>query len=194
MDISKQLAAQLAVLSQALDDDVDLETTVRDFAAATRVAVSSYLGMTVTVIAGGQKVRLDVPEHARGKHEIGASLRIPLADITITDAGSSLVLYAATPGAFVDLAADLAFALQVGPDVLALDADLTPSLDGSGLHGLADVTHINQAIGILIGRGRSPEGAATELRRLADRAETTVRVAAHEVIHAATRRPGFEQG
>ena len=194
MDISTQLAAHLATLSQALDDDTDLETTVRDFAAAAKLAVPSYLGMTVTVIAGGHEVRLDVPEQARGEHEIGTSLRMPLTDITPTDAGSSLVLYAATPGTFVDLAADLAYALQVGPEALALDADLTPSFDGSGLHGLADMTHINQAIGILIGRGRSPEGAATELRRLADRAETTVRVAAHQVIHATTRRPGLEHG
>ena len=104
------------------------------------------------------------------------------------------MLYAATPGAFVDLAADLTYALQVGPDVLALDAHLTPSCDGSRLHGFADMTHINQAIGILIGGGRSPERAATELRRLADLAETTVRVAAHQVIHATTRRPGLEHG
>lgn len=169
MDISAQLAADLAVLSEALDDDADLETTVREFAAAAKLAVSSYLGMTVTVIAGGHEVSLDVPEHARAEHEIGASLLIPLADITVTEAGSSLVLYAATTGAFVDLAADLTYALQVGPDALALDAHLKPSFDDSGLDGFADMTHINQAIGILIGRGHSPEGAGTELRRLAHR-------------------------
>ena len=44
MDISAQLAADLAALSQALDEDVDLETTVRDFAAAAKLAVTSYLG------------------------------------------------------------------------------------------------------------------------------------------------------
>ena len=192
MDISAQLAADLAVLSQALDDDADLETTVRDFAAAAKLAVSSYLGMTVTVIAGGHEVRLNVPDHDRAVHEIGASLLIPLTDMAATESGSSLVLYAATPGAFVDLAADLTYAMQVGPDALVLDAHLTPSLDNAGIDGLADMTRINQAIGILIGRGHTPAGASTELHRLAHSAETTVRVAAHRLIHATSRRPGLE--
>lgn len=192
MDISAQLAADLAVLSQALDDDADLETTVRDFAAAAKLAVSSYLGMTVTVIAGGHEVRLNVPDHDRAVHEIGASLLIPSTDMAATESGSSLVLYAATPGAFVDLAADLTYAMQVGADALVLDAHLTPSLDNAGIDGLADMTRINQAIGILIGRGHTPAGASTELHRLAHSAETTVRVAAHRLIHATSRRPGLE--
>jgi hypothetical protein len=192
MDISAQLAADLAALSQALDGDADLETTVRDFAAAAKLAVTSYLGMTITITAGGHKVSLDVPEHARAAHEIGASLLIPLDDTTVTEAGSSLVLYAATPGAFVDLAADLTYALHVGPDTLVLDAHLTPSFKNVGLDGLADMTHINQAIGILIERGHTPAGARAELQHLAGQAETTVRVIAHQLIHATSRRPGFK--
>ena len=192
MDISAQLAADLAVLSQALDDDADLETTVRDFGAAAKLAVSSYLGMTVTVIAGGHEVRLNVHDYGRAVYEIGASLLIPSTDMAATESGSSLVLYAATPGAFVDLAADLTYAMQVGADALVLDAHLTPSLDNAGIDGLADMTRINQAIGILIGRGHTPAGASTELHRLAHSAETTVRVAAHRLIHATSRRPGLE--
>jgi hypothetical protein len=193
LDISAQLAADLAVLSQALDADADLETTVRDFAAAARLAVSSYLGLTVTVVAGGHEFTADVVEHANVEHKIATSLLIPLANLTPSDAGSSLVLYAATPGAFVDLAADLTHALQVGPDLLALDTHLKPSLDHAGISGFTDMTHINHAIGILIDRGHTPDDATTELHRLARQAETTVRVAAHELIQAATQRPGFEQ-
>jgi len=192
VDISAQLAADLAALSHALDDDLDLETTVRDFAAAAKLAVSSYLAMTVTVIAGGHAVRFNVREHAQIERDIAASLLIPLATIPAAEAGGSLVLYAATPGAFVDLAADLTYALQAGPDALIIDAHLNPSFDDSGLEGFADMTHINQAIGILIGRGHTPEGASTELQRLAASAETTLRVAAHQLIHAATGRPGLE--
>lgn len=193
MDISAQLAADLADLSQALDDDADLETTERDFAAAAKLAVTSYLGMTMTMIAGGHEVRLNVPDHNRAVHEIGASLLIPLTDMAATESGSSLVLYAATPGAFVDLAADLTYALQVGPDALVLDAHLKPLFEDSGIEGLADMTHINQAIGILIRRGHTVEGASTELHRCERAAETTVRVAAHQLIRAASRRPGLEQ-
>lgn len=192
MDISAQLAADLAALSQALDDNADLESTVHDFAAAAKTAVTSYLEMTVTVIAGGHEVRLNVPEHNRAEDRIGASLLIPLTDLGATQSGSSLVLYAATPGAFVDLAADLTYALQLGPDALVLDAHLNPSTKHSGIDGLADMTHINQAIGILIGRGHTAEAASTELHRLAHLAETTVRVAAHQLIHATSRRPRLE--
>lgn len=193
MDISAQLAADLAVLSQALDGDTELETTVRQFAAAVKLAVTSYLGMTVTVIADGDEVTLDVPEHARAEHEIATSLLIPLADVTATESGGSLVLYAGSPGAFVDLAADLAYALHIDHDALVLDAHLAPSFDDAGLGGLADITHINQAIGILIERGHSPTSARTELEHLAGQAETTIRVAARELIHATSRRPGFNQ-
>jgi hypothetical protein len=192
LDISAQLAADLAVLSQALDND-DLETTVREFAAAAKLAVSSYLGLTVTVTAGAHVVTINVAERAGAEHETATSLLISLTHITPTDADCALVLYAATPGAFVDLAADLAYALQVGSDVLVLDAHLTPSFDDSGIDALADLSHINQAIGILIDQGHTPASASTELHRLALRAETTVRVAAHQLIHAATRRPGYEQ-
>jgi hypothetical protein len=193
LDISAQSAADLAVLSHALDGDADLETTVRDFAAAAKIAVASFLGMTVTVIAGGHEVNFDMQERAGAEFEIAASLLIPLANITVTKAGSCLVLYAATPGAFVDLAADLTYALQVGPDALIVDAHLNPSFDDAGPDGLADMTHINQATGILIGRGHTPDSASTELRRLAHLAETTIRGAAHQLIHAATRGPGLEQ-
>jgi hypothetical protein len=192
LDISAQLAADLAVLSQALDEDVDLETTVRDFSAAARLAVSSYLGMTVTVITGGHEFSADVPEHAAAEHEVATSLLIPLANLTDSDSGSSLVLYAATPGAFVDLAADLTYALQVGPDVLALDTHLKQSLGQPGVNGFTDMTHINQAIGILIGHGHSVEGANTELHRLARLAETSVLVAARRLLETASRWPGFE--
>jgi hypothetical protein len=54
------------------------------------------------------------------------------------------------------------------------------------------MTHINQAIGILIGRGHTPEGASTELHRLAQTAETTIRVAARQLLHATPLRPGLE--
>jgi hypothetical protein len=150
--------------------------------------------MTVTVIAGGHEVTVSVPEHtAAAEHKIAASLLIPFADLTVTEAGSSLVLYAGTPGAFVDLAADLTYALQLGPDALVLDAHLKSSLEDSGLDGLADWTHINLAIGILIERGHTAGGASTELHRLAYLADTTIRVAAHQLIQKTTRRPGLEQ-
>jgi hypothetical protein len=97
VDISAQLAADLTALSEALDEDADLEMTLRNFAAAAQLAVASYLGMTMTIIADGHEVTLHVPEHARAEYDIAASLLIPLPGPTGTQAGNSVVLYAATP-------------------------------------------------------------------------------------------------
>jgi hypothetical protein len=192
VDISAALVADLSALSEALDDDVDLETTLRHFAATATLAVPSYLGMTITIIIDGHKVRFTVAEHPGGERDVATSLLVLLADLAGGEAGSSLELYAATPGAFVDLAADLGYALQVGPDVLTLDTHLTPAAHESGLHGLADLTHINQAIGILLDKGHTLDGARTELQRVAHRAETTLRVAAQDLVRASTPRPKFD--
>jgi hypothetical protein len=193
MDLSAALAADLTALSEALHGDVDLETTLRHFAATAALAVPSYLGMTMTVIVDGHRVSFTEPERPGGQRPVATSVMIPLSDIAGSEAGSSLVLYAAAPGAFVDLAADLTYALQVGPDVLALDAQRTPAVDESGLNGLADLTQINQALGILIGVGHTLDGARSELQRLAHRAQSTLRVAAQELIHASTPGPKFDQ-
>jgi hypothetical protein len=187
-----QISAALAALTEALDDDQDLETTLHDFAIAAQLAVASYLGMTVTIIAGGHEISFTVREHQEAEQRIATSLLIPLTYLAAAAPGSFLVLYAATPGAFVDLAADLSYALHVEPDELTLDAHLTPANHHSGVTGLVDMSHINQAIGILIERGHTPHSASTELQHLASQAETTVRVAAHQLIQTASRRPGFD--
>ena len=105
------------------------------------------------------------------------------------DAESRVTLYAATAGAFVDLAADLSYALhlpactdrsanagspdsddqrhgRVGTDRrIILDADLLPSPLASGVSGLSELSTINRAIGVLIGHGQHPDDAADSLRR-----------------------------
>ena len=56
--------------------------------------------------------------------------------------------------------------------------------------GLRELSTINQAIGMLIGRGNSPESARAELERHAERRSTTVQLVATEVIHGnRTGRP-----
>jgi hypothetical protein len=120
--------------------------------------------------------------HTDGLPVAGASLRIPLAALTSAGRDSALVLYAATPGAFVDLAADVAHALRVDLADLVIDGDLAPPAASTALTGLGAHIAVNQAIGVLIDRGHTPESADQELRRLAATNGRTLHATASAVI------------
>ncbi|MDP9094783.1 MAG: hypothetical protein M3N95_18055 [Actinomycetota bacterium] len=95
---------------------------------------------------------------------------------------SSLLFYAADPGAFVDLAADLSFALGLELSDLVLDRHLTLPRHGEGIDGFEFWSGINQAVGVLIARGHTPESARTELHRLADSDSGNLHDAARAVL------------
>lgn len=171
MDISAALAADLAALTEGLgDSQVDLETQLGSLAGDLAHAVASFTGLTITIRLDDQTVSFS----ARAAAGVGiaateTSLEIPLSTLAEVQGGSSLVLYAAVAGAFVDLAAELSYILDLDPQVLVLDQHLpvaaTP--DGAGMAGLEEYSMINQAIGVLIARGHGPDSALEELRRLA---------------------------
>jgi hypothetical protein len=75
------------------------------------------------------------------------------------------------------------------PDALTLDGDLTPASRAPGVHGLIELAHVSQAIGILIDRGHLPDDARAELHRLANHAETTVHIAARHLIASTLGSP-----
>jgi len=134
VDISAALTADLALLTQALDDSgIDLEAGLRAFTADVKLAVASFTGMTMTIALAGHEVSFTV--HDEATIQPATSLLIPLAIVTPTDAASTLLLYAATPGAFVDLAADLIYALRIEPTALVLDGHFDPSAGSAGLTG-----------------------------------------------------------
>jgi len=184
VDISAALAADLALLTQALDDSgIDLEAGLRAFTADVKVAVASFTGMTMTIAFDGHDVSFTV--HDDATIQPATSLLIPLATVTPTDPASTLLLYAATPGAFVDLAADLIYALRIEPTALVLDGHFDPRAGSGGITGLDEHSAINQAIGVLIGRGHTPESAQHELQRLATLDHDNLRVAAEVLIISA---------
>jgi hypothetical protein len=112
-----------------------------------------------------------------------------LAAFSPTETGSDLVLYAATPGAFIDLAADLNYALGLHPAALTLDDDLTEPVSGTGITGLTSQSTINQALGVLIDRGHTPEAARQELNRLAALDSGQLHHAADAILRSTTRPP-----
>ena len=193
MDISAALTADLAALTHALDSDIDLESQLHTLVGDVKAAIASYLGMTLTLLTDGHEISFTV--HDEGAAELGhrrevtASLRIPLELGPNADRGGYLVLYAATPGAFVDLAADLAYAQTLGAETLTLDGHLSAIDHHGGIIGLAEYSSINQAIGVLIDRGHTPDSAREELDRLAAVGNHAVPVAAEQLLASLPRRP-----
>ncbi len=183
MEIPAALSADLAILSAALDDNTDIEASLNALLLDLQVAVDSSLGLIVTVVIDDYPAVFNALPDAYDRPPVGASLLLPLPLVSNAEDGSSIVFFAATPGAFVDLAADLSFALRLDPETLVLDADLHPAV---GAIGMATLSEINQAIGILIEKGHPSAGAAqAALDLLAEHANSTTHAAAQRLITSA---------
>lgn len=184
MEITAALATDLALLTAALfdvsvDPRTDIAQTMLGFATNARLAVASFLGLTITItkrtraLADQVVLRLTLLDDHNDPGDIKTSLVLPgPTDTTADQPGIQVVLYAATPGAFVDLAADMAFLTGNALDGADLDQH-------HGLAGEPDITGgihaesaISEAIGVLIDRGRTPDQASTELDTLAGAAHT----------------------
>jgi hypothetical protein len=166
MALSPALAAQLAALTASIDEpELDLGDQLDVFATAVRAAVPSYRGMRLTVRMPGQPITF-THRDSDSTNDIQTSVLVPLTETESTAEETTLVLWAAKPGAFVDLAADISHLLGVPLARLELDAHHTPSIvKVGGIDGIEDLAVINQAIGVLIARGATPESAAAELTR-----------------------------
>ncbi len=199
MDLTTVLFTNLQLFSNgiSLDDearDDALAESLAAFTAVVEVAVPSYLGLQMMIGQNGHPITLTrMTPHCTAT----TSLRLPLTVLGPRfDAESRVTLYAATAGAFVDLAADLSYALHLptrtarSTDVgssdaddqrrrrvesdrrITLDADMPPSPLASGMYqlsGMSELSTINRAIGVLIGHGHDPDHAADTLRRDASR-------------------------
>jgi hypothetical protein len=186
VDLSAGLISQLQDLTVSIgDDDHVVDVSLAALMVDLEVAVSSYCGLQLTITQNGFPVVLTA--FAKRKDIVAASLRLPLSLLDPAfEADSRVVFYARTPGAFVDLAADLTYALRDGYTMdgassdnhggdglrqidghrssIQLDGDLPPPNRVSGLSGLADLSTINRAIGVMIARGHHPDEAHEALR------------------------------
>lgn len=162
-------------------------------------AVASYHGLELTLQSHGHPLVLNSvalrPDGRPGAEcrpgEAVTSLRLPLDLLDVGfEPGSQLVVYAAVPGALVDLAADLEYvlnptadsspvgsptggrALGAEPDAstsphVVLNADLPAHPSRPGLRGLPELSSIAQAEGVMIERGHHPDEVSDTLRRQA---------------------------
>ena len=184
MKISAAMAADLGILTAALDEPgADVLHSLHRLAVDTQAAVPTYLGLSVTVDGSD-------PSFAFTSFEEGAadgvrtSLRLTLPGAGEDSASPpvALILYAGTPGTFVDLAADLAWLTGRPPSDFALDQHLSvPAWSDAGT-SLRVASVINQAIGVLIGRGYTPRQAHSTLDSQAHGAGTDRYTTAQSIL------------
>ena len=194
MDINAALAADLHLLNDALiDSGIDLAESVRLMARDAKLAIPSYLGLSLTIAIDGTRTGFTALDDEVDATEILSSVLLPLAAAVGTDSrpSVSVILYAARVGAFVDLAADLAWLTgrQLSEFVLDAHRQVPSARDGLGTLRAASV--INQAIGVLMAQGYTPEAAAHELDARARIAGTDRLAAANAVLVAPDTNPGI---
>jgi hypothetical protein len=193
--ITAALAADLRLLTAALDEPgADIAHTLEQLAADTAAGVPSYLGLSVMA------TRSDPPFTSThlldgvidGDVRTSLQLRLPGHRDGRSPPTVVIILYAGSPGAFVDLAADLAWLTARPLTDFALDQHLrmpAESLTGGRLR--AD-SAINQAIGVLVGRGYTPQQADWELDTQAGHAGTDRLIAAHLILARLTDGGGVQ--
>jgi hypothetical protein len=188
VDLPTSLLAHLHELMLSIgEDDQDLDDTLVALTTALRSTAASYCGLQLTIVEHRWSVTLTAFSDGHGP--VGTSLRLPLGLVSQVDGQSRVVFFAGTPGAFTDLAADLSHTLggipvkQPSPaadgmdlgwtyvdghrKAIELDVDLPPLSRVSGLTGLAELTILNRAIGMLMAQGHGIEKAHQVLRRQA---------------------------
>ena len=165
MRMPSGLVADLALLTDALDG-VDVATTLTLLASDVATAVSSYAGLSLRLCSAARHVELTTLTDEVAVQRIVTSLRIPVPQPTAGPA-VVIVLYATTPGAFVDMAADLAWLTGRALDDVGLDRDLGNALHAHPATSLRDGSTVDQAVGVLVSRGRTPEEASADLDDLA---------------------------
>lgn len=188
MKIDAALAADLDILTEALDQPgADVLHTLHQLSVDAQAAVPTYLGLSVTVDNSDPPFTLTTLEDGRAADvRTSLCLMLPGAGDGRASPSVALILYAGTSGTFVDLTADLAWLLGRPLGDFALDQHLSsPTSPGTGTH-LRTASVINQAIGVLIGRGYTPERAHRELDTQTDSASTERHTMAQFILDTLT--------
>lgn len=164
MNINAVMAAALAVLTEALDEHgTDIALSLHRLTLDAAAAVSSYLGLSVVVSQSDTPLTITTLTDGTVVADICTSLHVLLPVTEPGRAPVALILYAATPGAFVDLAADMAW-LKASPMIeVTLDEHLLSATGRETATQLLAASDINQAIGVLIGRGYTAHEAHREI-------------------------------
>lgn len=194
MKIDPGLAADFVLLNESLDGG-DIEGTLAGLVTNLRLAVPSYLGLTITIAGRAPPFVMTTMEDSALTDSVRSSVLIPLTppDPVGTVPAATLVLYAARAGTFVDLAADLSWLSAFPLDDYVIDQHLRTPEAQHPEHSVRAASMINQAIGVLIGRGFHPGEAHDELDARAARSGIS-REAAAIVVLASLEPPHDDDG
>jgi hypothetical protein len=190
MKFTEALAADLAALRAALDEPApDIGQGLRQLAATVTAAVPSYLGLSVVVTRHHSSFTSTLLDDGGTAGDVGTSILLawPKPGDRRDVAAVAFILYARSPGAFVDLAADAAWLTGGPPIEFVLDAHLRTPTEPNPATPIAAESAINQAIGVLIGRGFTAEQANLELDARAAHGGTERVTAAHIVLARISR-------
>ena len=176
IDNIHNLFSELAVSDGFAEQPVELEKSLTALTEAVKGAAPSYRGLALTLVIDKQPVSVFSAEPGNTS-DIATSFRLSLAWVPSLSADSRITFYASVPGTFVDLAADLGFALHSD---IRLDEDI-PSALVSDLTGVGKLSAINKAVGVLINHGHTPDSAHHELRHMADATPSSIQKAAEAV-------------
>jgi hypothetical protein len=177
MRITAAVAEQLLLLHGDPDLGGDFATALDRLGRDVVRAVPSCFAVTITHAGLGGEISVSI---TGGPAAVLASLAVPLS---AGHAGDLVVLRAGEAGAFLLLSDDL-----LRPDhhlPVQLDEHLTwpAAANGESLGAsLADLSAIDQAIGVLVGRGLPPEAAHRELWRRVGEANTTLAAVSRAVL------------
>lgn len=203
MDLSAALVDLSTLIRGWGDDDDPTPSVLAGLTDTLERTVPSFLGLQIVLVQHAQPVTLTAFGPTAQPDDVHASLRLPLSRLGVPDVNraGALTLYAGTPGAFVDLAADLSYALEQprrtngepgtssNLAAIRLDAPIRPTTTTSGLGGLAEWSTISRAIGMLIGEGHLLDDAHTELARRAAVAGISIVECATQLTRPSSRYP-----
>lgn len=193
MKLTAAVVAALSALTASLDDpDTDIVQSLDLLTLCAAAAVESYVGLSILVSQNDSRFVITTPADGNFADDIHTSLHLnvpgpgnprksPPVDVTF---------YAASAGAFVDLAADLSWLTGQPAADFTLDQHLAlpPGLDATDELGAE--SDINQAIGVLIGRGYTPQQADWQLDAQASNNRIDRRATARHILDRIIRPDG----
>lgn len=163
MHVTAALSRDLALLARALDEPgSDLASTLHELTTGARLAVGSHLGLRLTTAGDAPFTVTALEDHARPQ-DARSSLMVRLPGQGDDLAAGTLVLYASRAGAFVDLAADLSWLTGVDLSSCVLDQHLPLDVPAPHEPTVHATSVVDQAVGMLLGRGHLPDAARAGL-------------------------------
>jgi hypothetical protein len=186
--ITTAMAAALALLTQALDEHgTDIAHSLHRLTLEAAAAVPSQLGLSVVVPHSDPPLTVTTLADGAVAGDICTSLHMLVPGIGDghDPVSVALILYAGSPGTFVDVAADLSWLTGRPLTEVTLDEHLVPAGPDT-TDQLQAASDINQAIGVLIGRGYTPQQAHRQLDTQPANSRTDRHTAARLILDTIT--------